>query len=273
MRGEAAAAGDVQRQRVLDRAVELSDHPDVNAEVAECNSLVQCGKLDPPQSAVQVHRKKARRLKTPGRLQKVGSTRRGHESYGPVDWDNMSSVAGTAQEPAAAETSTAVIVEPSQMHANRELRVGYRADIDGLRAVAVLSVIVFHMKHSWLPGGFVGVDVFFVISGFVVSHALLAAPAKDAKTVLVTFYARRAKRLAPALVLMVLAVSAAHSMVVPPSAPKLRDHFTSGQLALIGFANQHYALSFDSYWDAGINSLEFNPFTHTWSLGVEEQVR
>ena len=146
----------------------------------------------------------------------------------------------------------------------------YRPDVDGLRAVAVVAVLIYHMEHSWLPGGFVGVDVFFVISGFVVSGSLLKH-FTPSHTLLVAFYIRRVRRLAPALFCVVLATAIAISTVVPPESDGLRSYYTSGQLALVGFANNHFATLASDYWAEGAETLEFNPFTHTWSLGVEEQ--
>ena len=90
----------------------------------------------------------------------------------------------------------------------RDQRAGYRGDIDGLRAVAVIAVIIYHLDASYLPGGFVGVATFFVISGFVVSGSLLASPAPTAGQLLLNFYSRRVRRLTPALVVTILATVA-----------------------------------------------------------------
>jgi len=156
--------------------------------------------------------------------------------------------------------------------APREKRTSYRPDVDGLRAVAVVSVIAFHLDKSWLPGGFVGVDIFFVISGFVVLGSLLrGGPAGSAWQFLAAFYSRRIKRLTPALVATVAFTAAALSAVVPPEVEGLRDYYLSGQLALIGCANLQFATMANGYWEQGLQTLEYNPFTHMWSLGVEEQ--
>ena len=109
---------------------------------------------------------------------------------------------------------------PSQVssasHAPRQTRSDYRSDIDGLRAVAVSVVIVYHMDKSWIPGGFTGVDIFFVISGFVVSGSLLREQAPSALDLFGGFYSRRVKRLAPALSVTVLATVVFLSVIVPP---------------------------------------------------------
>lgn len=91
----------------------------------------------------------------------------------------------------------------------------YPSDIDGLRAVAVLSVMLYHMSARWLPGGFVGVDIFFVISGFVVSASLLHAPRDRFLHFVAFFYARRLARIVPALVLVLVATATVSTLVVP----------------------------------------------------------
>jgi hypothetical protein len=173
-----------------------------------------------------------------------------------------------AQEVQAMREARAVGMKGSE-HVNtaeppRQDRSDYRADVDGLRAVAVTAVMIYHMEHGYLPGGFVGVDIFFCISGFVVSGSLLRSPARDFKTFLLTFYARRVKRLVPALLLFVLATSTCISVLVRPEAGVLQEHYTSGQLALIGWSNNFFAGRANSYWQQGIKSLEYNPFTHTY---------
>jgi peptidoglycan/LPS O-acetylase OafA/YrhL len=81
--------------------------------------------------------------------------------------------------------------------------VAYRADIDGLRALAVLAVILFHLDPSWLPGGFVGVDVFFVISGYLISR-ILHDGIREGSFSFAEFYARRMRRIVPALAFVIL---------------------------------------------------------------------
>ena len=93
---------------------------------------------------------------------------------------------------------TAVGPAPQNVPARRSSHA-YRADVDGLRAVAVLAVVAYHLDHDLLPGGFTGVDIFFVISGFVVTGSLLSRPSPTVGDFLAGFYSRRVKRLAPAL--------------------------------------------------------------------------
>lgn len=161
----------------------------------------------------------------------------------------------------------------------------YRPDVDGLRAVAVLGVVVYHMSPSALPGGFFGVDIFFVISGYVVTGSLLSNTETTMSAYIAGFYARRVKRLTPALVLMVAVMAFLLRLLVesPPGhtaawlpedmkvAPPFDGYFLSGQLSLVGLANLYYATLKVSYFSQGTRSLEYNPFTHCWSLGVEEQ--
>ena len=120
--------------------------------------------------------------------------------------------------------------------------MGYRADIDGLRAVAVIAVLIFHLDPSWLPGGFVGVDIFFVISGYVVTASLLRERHSSSCNFLLAFYTRRVKRLAPALIVVVTLTSILFAMMVPPwQSEQLSEYYLSGMLSLVGMANMHYA--------------------------------
>ena len=98
----------------------------------------------------------------------------------------------------------------------------YRADVDGLRAVAVVAVLLYHLDNEWLPGGALGVDVFFVISGYVVAGSLLSNPRDSVYDYLLAFYARRVRRLAPALLLMVTVASVCVAVLIPAS---LQDEY------------------------------------------------
>ena len=91
----------------------------------------------------------------------------------------------------------------------------YRPDIDGLRALAVVSVMVYHLAPRWLPGGFMGVDVFFVISGFVVCASLAGSERTRLSGFVAEFYARRLARIIPALVVMLAVVSVVSTLFVP----------------------------------------------------------
>ncbi len=143
----------------------------------------------------------------------------------------------------------------------------YVRGIDGLRAVAVSAVVVYHLAPWLVPGGFLGVDVFFVISGYVVTGSLrrdanLALPA-----FLAAFYARRFRRILPALLVCLLATVVA-SIAFIPKAWLSESIQATGLAAFFGVGNFVLAKSGDGYFAP---RAEFNPFTHTWSLGVEEQ--
>ncbi len=140
----------------------------------------------------------------------------------------------------------------------------YRPDIDGLRAVAVLAVVGFHAFPRWLPGGFVGVDVFFVISGSLISSIIFAHLSRSDFT-LREFYARRARRILPALCL-VLACCLAFGFyaLLPDEFRNLGKHTA----AAAGFA-ANIAFWRESGYFAP--SAQFEPLLHLWSLGIEEQ--
>jgi len=145
--------------------------------------------------------------------------------------------------------------------------VKYRPDIDGLRAIAVLSVMLYHAHAQWLPGGFVGVDVFFVISGFVVSASLAASSQPGIGGFIAEFYARRLARIVPALVCMLLAASVAATLFIPKAwLSELSDR--TALYAFFGLGNWVLQSNTEPYFAP---RSEFNPYTHTWTLGVEEQ--
>ena len=143
-------------------------------------------------------------------------------------------------------------------------KLPYRADIDGLRAVAVLAVIASHLPERFLPSGFLGVDVFFAISGFVVTASLMGQRRTQLSHLYIGFLARRVKRLLPALSVCV----AVTALVVLATDPFPRHSIQTGLAALFGFANiMLFFFELDYFSPSSI----FNAFTHTWSLGVEEQ--
>ena len=140
----------------------------------------------------------------------------------------------------------------------------YRPEIDGLRAIAVLAVIANHFSKELLPSGYLGVDVFFVISGYVITASLARRPSNGLRQLLLGFYARRIRRLVPALLVCVLLTSLAICLVNPNPGLSL----LTGATALFGVSNLYlHQLAIDYF---GLTA-EFNVFTQTWSLGVEEQ--
>ncbi|MEI9851804.1 MAG: acyltransferase family protein [Sphingomonas sp.] len=146
-------------------------------------------------------------------------------------------------------------------------RLGYIPAVDGLRAVAVLSVILFHLRPAALPGGFTGVDIFFVISGFVVTGSVTGRRFASLREMLAWFYARRLMRIMPALIAMLLATVLAAQLFIP-DAWLSNTVAQVGRFAFFGLSNIVLATDTDSYFSP---LAAYNPFTHTWSLGVEEQ--
>ena len=143
--------------------------------------------------------------------------------------------------------------------------ISYRPEIDGLRALAILPVIAFHLGVSWLPGGFVGVDVFFVISGYLISAIILKEHSENAFT-FKNFWLRRVRRILPAMLLMLLAtVVAGYFILFDVSWASLGYQSIS---ALLVFANMEMWHLTQNYWAPSAETL---PLLHTWSLSVEEQ--
>ncbi|MGF1552617.1 MAG: acyltransferase family protein [Paracoccaceae bacterium] len=140
----------------------------------------------------------------------------------------------------------------------------YRGEIDGLRAVAVASVVLYHFFPEAVPGGYVGVDVFFVISGFLIT-AILKRSFDDGTFAYADFYARRAKRLLPALLTVIAATAAAGWLLyLPGDLDALGWQIAAGALFV---ANIHFHRE-TGYFQA---EEETQPLLHLWSLGVEEQ--
>jgi peptidoglycan/LPS O-acetylase OafA/YrhL len=138
--------------------------------------------------------------------------------------------------------------------------------LDGVRAMAVLAVMAFHGGVPWLPGGYLGVDTFFVLSGFLITTLLLEEWGRIQTVRLASFWARRARRLLPALVLLVVFVAAFVAFALPPGTyPDLRLDALS---ALLYVANWHFVLVGSNYF---AQTGPVSPLTHTWSLGIEEQ--
>lgn len=144
---------------------------------------------------------------------------------------------------------------------------GYVPAIDGLRAVAIAAVLLFHLRPGLLPGGLAGVDLFFVISGFVVTGSLLRRPAEPLAALATGFFARRIVRIVPALVVMLLAVSLASVLFIPMAAEMTMVRGTAVSAAM-GASNIFLAIWDDAYL---ARNTGLNPLLHSWTLGVEEQ--
>lgn len=140
----------------------------------------------------------------------------------------------------------------------------YRPEVDGLRAVAVVPVVLFHVGFESVSGGFLGVDIFFVISGYLITGILLGALQQD-RLSLANFYERRARRILPALFVVTLCSVPVAFVLMPP------DQFKSFAMSVgsvaVFVSNFFFWQEFD-YFSTGVELL---PMVHTWSLGVEEQ--
>lgn len=152
-------------------------------------------------------------------------------------------------------------MQPQQSHLSLPT---YRPDIDGLRAIAVLPVVAYHAFPDWMPGGFIGVDVFFVISGFLISTILFENLDRGTFS-FAEFYARRIKRIFPALIVVLLASCAIGWFVLfADEYKRLGRHIAAGA----GFISNFVLWKEAGYFDA---SAETKPLLHLWSLAIEEQ--
>jgi peptidoglycan/LPS O-acetylase OafA/YrhL len=161
---------------------------------------------------------------------------------------------------------SAGLPEPARGAPSRDSKLGYRPALDGIRAVAVLSVIAYHFGYRWAPGGFLGVDVFFVLSGYLITSLLLSEHARTGRIALREFWLRRARRLLPALFLMLIVVAIWISFNASPFELPMRreDLFWT----LFYGSNWHFILSGQDYFAQYASA---SPLRHTWSLAIEEQ--
>ena len=147
----------------------------------------------------------------------------------------------------------------------------YRPEIDGLRAIAVLSVIIYHLQiflfnNQILAGGYLGVDIFFVISGYLIASLLLKEIKLNNKIAFLSFYLRRIRRLLPVLFVVIILTFAISWFILLPS--ELKDLAQSIYYSLTFRANHYFHYSGQSY---GADLGDVRPFLHNWSLSVEEQ--
>jgi peptidoglycan/LPS O-acetylase OafA/YrhL len=149
------------------------------------------------------------------------------------------------------------------MSESLELKDHYRSDIQGLRGLAVLLVVVYHTGFA-IPGGFVGVDMFFVISGFVITQVLMREVELTGKVSLKDFYSRRARRLIPALSLVMVFTILVSIVTMSPFGEQQQIFKTA--IASVFFGGNIHLFAMNSY-----DALTNNPLRHLWSLGVEEQ--
>ncbi|HEX4431750.1 MAG TPA: acyltransferase, partial [Frankiaceae bacterium] len=145
-------------------------------------------------------------------------------------------------------------------------RAGFRPDVQGLRAIAVLAVVAYHARFPGMHGGFVGVDVFFVISGFLITGLLVADVERTGKVSFREFYARRARRILPAAILALLVTLFVSYLVLPPL--QIPGAARDAVAAAVFVANFRFAAQSTDYLGAHAAPT---PFQHYWSLSVEEQ--
>lgn len=147
----------------------------------------------------------------------------------------------------------------------------YRRDIDGLRTLAVVPVVIYHLKipsgdGHFLPGGFLGVDIFFVLSGFLITRIILDEMTRTGRFSLSNFYIRRARRILPALFLVILAAVVVGIFILTPS--EMTRLAESALAALLFVSNGYWFFELESY-GAPVGLVQ--PLLHTWSLAIEEQ--
>jgi peptidoglycan/LPS O-acetylase OafA/YrhL len=140
----------------------------------------------------------------------------------------------------------------------------YRPEIDGLRAIAIVPVVFFHAGFTSFSGGYIGVDIFFVISGFLISSVILEET-KSGTFKLVNFYDRRARRILPALFFIMAACIPMSWMLFMPS--EMKD-FSKSLISVVSFISNIYFWKTSGYFEP---AAELKPLLHTWSLAVEEQ--
>jgi peptidoglycan/LPS O-acetylase OafA/YrhL len=153
----------------------------------------------------------------------------------------------------------------NQVNQLKSYKLTYRSEIDGLRALAVLSVVVFHFFPSWLAKGYLGVDVFFVISGFLITRQLISFKKDSTKETLLAFYKRRIARLFPALF---LSLSLTYVFVSFFFLPSDISNFENSLVSAYTFWSNIYFWRDGGYF-GGNDQLK--PLLHIWSLSVEEQ--
>ena len=148
---------------------------------------------------------------------------------------------------------------------SEETRMGYQPALDGLRALSVIAVILYHAGIHWIPGGFIGVEVFFVVSGFLITSLMIDEQHVSGKVSLKQFWIRRARRLLPALLTMLIASLVAVTFFAKDSAPDFRQDV----LPALGYFSNWWQIYFVDTPYFAANSLPM--LRHLWSLAVEEQ--
>lgn len=153
------------------------------------------------------------------------------------------------------------------------MNLKYQAHIDGLRAISVIAVIIYHAKitildYILLPGGFLGVDIFFVISGYLISLIIIKElNFKNGKFSFINFYKRRARRILPALFFVILITK---PFIIYITIPNFLVEYSKSIISSLFFISNYYFWSLGTGYDQ-IQFTNFQPFLHTWSLSIEEQ--
>jgi peptidoglycan/LPS O-acetylase OafA/YrhL len=216
----------------------------------------------------------------PDRGARRAALARARDESGAIGSDAAARPAARADRTGAARpagAAPALVAEPSVLTtdpvlgpaadagaASKARAPGYLPGLDGLRAVCVLAVVAYHLGE--LRGGFLGVDVFFVISGFLITRLLLAERRRTGRIALGAFWRRRFKRLVPALLVVLVAVSAASRAWLP--AWRMSGVRNDSLGALLYVANWSFVLRGTSYF---ADQAGLSPLRHTWSLAIEEQ--
>ena len=159
----------------------------------------------------------------------------------------------------------------NQVNQVNSSKLSYRAEIDGLRAIAVVSVILYHAQmvllgRDWFEGGFIGVDIFFVISGYLITRIILSELESKGSFSFLNFYERRARRILPMLFVVVMTAFTYGVFTLLPN--EIRELSLSSLFSILFTSNFYF---FDITTEYGAESSLMKPMLHTWSLGVEEQ--
>ena len=178
----------------------------------------------------------------------------------------------TPEQPSASGSQVDPSVARRQEHVpwnldagRRRGELGYLPGLDGIRAIAIIGVLLYHGDVDWMPGGFLGVDVFFVLSGFLITSLILEELDRSGRVDFKRFYLRRARRLFPAVVLLLLVVAGGAAFVYKDAAQRV---LSDGIASLLYVANWRFVVADVSYFEAiGRPPM----FAHLWSLSVEEQ--
>lgn len=150
--------------------------------------------------------------------------------------------------------------------------INYRPEIDGLRTIAVFSVIFYHstitiFEKKLFPGGFIGVDIFFVISGYLITKIILNEIKKTEKFSFINFYKRRAKRILPALLFVILLT---FPFIYVNTPPNFLNDYVNSIISIILFISNYFFWSLGAGYDQ-LQNIQFQPFLHAWTLSLEEQ--